>query len=182
MRVEVVPYDRRWPEQFAVVAAGLVELLAGVEMVGIEHVGSTAVPGLPAKPVLDVDVVVGREHLTAAVDALVAGGYTHRGDLGVTDRHAFLAPDEDPRRHVYVVLDGSLALRNHRVVRDVLRADATMRNRYAETKQALACRDLRDIDEYVAGKSAVLSEVLAAGGLDADDLGRVAAHNPAEPV
>ncbi|WP_238385289.1 GrpB family protein [Nesterenkonia muleiensis] len=88
MSIEVVPYSNDWPAQFADVARELNRVLADVPLVSIEHVGSTAVPGLAAKPILDIDIVVKRQYLPAAISALIQGGYVHQGDLGVVDREA----------------------------------------------------------------------------------------------
>ncbi len=93
--------------------------------------------------------------------ALTSVGYTHRGDLGVSDREAFKAPDDDPRRHVYVCRRGTLNVRNHLAVRDVLRARADLRDEYGAVKMALAAEPTMDIDTYIARKSAVLQKVLA---------------------
>jgi GrpB-like predicted nucleotidyltransferase (UPF0157 family) len=138
-----------------------------VPVLAIEHVGSTAVPGLPAKPVLDIDIIVGRGVVDATVRALEAAGYLHRGDLGVRDREAFTAPDEQPARHVYVCVSGSLPLRNHLAVRDALRADPLLRDRYGAVKSRLAAEPNMDITRYIAGKSAVLQDILAATDLTA---------------
>jgi GrpB-like predicted nucleotidyltransferase (UPF0157 family) len=107
------------------------------------------------------------------IAALERAGYRHRGDLGVTDREAFIAPDDDPRRHVYVCVDGTLHLRNHLAVRRVLRENDGLRKRYAEVKQELACDPGMDIDRYLAGKSAVLQDILALSDLTADEKARI---------
>ncbi|MFC0224639.1 GrpB family protein [Nocardioides zeicaulis] len=91
-------------------------------------------------------------------------GYVHRGDLGVAGREAFRAPDDDPRRHVYVCTAGTASVRNHLAVRDVLRRDPHLRDAYAAVKRALADDPQMDIDTYLAGKTAVLQQVLAASG------------------
>lgn len=161
MTVEVVPYSPDWPRRFEQIAAGLRAALANVPTAVVEHVGSTSVPGLAAKPILDIDVVVDAERVSAAVAALTSVGYTHRGDLGVSDREAFKAPDDDPRRHVYVCRRGTLNVRNHLAVRDVLRARADLRDEYGAVKMALAAEPTMDIDTYIARKSAVLQKVLA---------------------
>ena len=178
VRVEVVAYDPGWAEDFAAVEAALRSALVGVPLLAVEHVGSTSVPGLPAKPVIDVDVVVDEPSVRSAIDALAAVGYRDEGERGVPGRHALGAPDDEPRRHVYVCVDGCLALRNHLLVRDVLRADPELRAEYAAVKCGLAQRELVDMDAYVAGKNAVLHKVLLAGGLSPDDLDTVAASNP----
>lgn len=181
MRIEVVPYDPRWPPAFERLRSQLAEALSKVGVLGIEHVGSTAVPGLAAKPVIDVDVVVTEHQIDAAIGALESIGYTHRGDLGILDRHAFAAPEGDPRRNVYVVVDGCLALRNHLGVRDVLRADDDLRDRYGDLKLTLAGRRYENVDQYGAAKSGLLQEVLERAGLDAGQRAAIDAVNqPAE--
>ncbi len=126
----------------------------------IEHVGSTSVPGLAAKPILDIDIIVDGAHLSAAIDALQGIGYAHRGDLGISEREAFHSPDDDPRRNVYVCRTGSLSVRNHLAVRAVLRARPDLREEYAAVKLSLAANPDMDIDTYIARKSAVLQKVL----------------------
>nr|WP_242703299.1 GrpB family protein [Paenarthrobacter ureafaciens] len=95
-------------------------------------------PGLAAKPILDIDVIVDGAEMSAAVAALGSAGYVHRGDLGVVDREAFHAPDANPRRNVYVCRAGTLNVRNHLAVRDVLRVREDLRDEYGAVKLALA--------------------------------------------
>ncbi|MFD4958097.1 GrpB family protein [Microbacterium sp. NPDC058389] len=168
MAITVVPYSNEWPAVFAEVASDLARSLSGVRVVAIEHVGSTSVPGLAAKPVIDIDVIVEREDVDAAIAALVASGYTHRGDLGVTDRESLAEPDA-PRRNVYVCVAGTLHVRNHLAVRDVLRRRPDLRDRYGAVKTALAQQPDLDIDAYLAGKSPVLQIVLAESDLTAEE-------------
>ena len=94
MRVTVTEYDPRWPEQFARLREVLLAALRDVDVLAVEHVGSTAVAGLRAKPVIDVDVVVARPSLAGALGALESLGYTYVGEQGVADRHALRAPDD----------------------------------------------------------------------------------------
>lgn len=138
--------------------------LVDVPSAVVEHVGSTSVPGLAAKPVLDIDVIVSPAETAAAVAALASVGYVHRGDLGVRGREAFHAPDGAPRRHVYVCEAGTTNVRNHLAVRDVLRARDDLREAYCAVKLALAADPGMDMDTYLAGKSAVVQQVLAASG------------------
>lgn len=169
MPVDVVPYSPSWPVQFELVASDLRQALARLTSARIEHVGSTSVPGLAAKPILDVDVIVDGDEVALAVAAMVAAGYVHRGDLGVADREAFHAPDESPRRHVYVCREGTLNVRNHLAVRDVLLMRDDLRDQYAAVKLALAAQPEMDIDTYIARKSEVLQKVLAESDLTADE-------------
>ncbi len=165
MGIEVRTYDPRWPIRFAEVAETLRSALTDGPEASVEHVGSTSVPGLAAKPILDVDVIVAPEDVPAAVEALVRIGYQHRGDLGVGGREAFFAPDDDPARHVYVCAAGTLNVRNHLAVREVLRRRDDLRDEYAAVKLALAADPDMDIDTYIARKSDVLQKVLAASDL-----------------
>ena len=160
-------YSDDWPAQFADVAQRLGDALAGVPGAVIEHVGSTSVPGLAAKPVIDIDVIVPRERVADAIVALAGSGYVHRGDLGVTDREAFVSPDDEPPRNVYVCVEGTLHVRNHLAVRDVLRRRTDLRDRYAAVKLELSRDPEMDIARYLAGKSAVLQDVLALSDLTA---------------
>lgn len=168
-----MPYSPDWPTRFEQVAGELRSALGAVPSATVEHVGSTSVPGLAAKPILDIDVIVSGADMDAAVSALVAVGYAHRGDLGVTDREAFAAPDDEPRRNVYVCRAGTLHVRNHLAVRDVLRARPDLRDEYAATKLALAADASMDIDTYIARKSAVLQKVLAVSNLTAEERLRI---------
>lgn len=168
MPIGVVEYDDRWPARFeelrAEYAAALVR--AGVPVVAIEHVGSTSVPGLAAKPVIDVDIVVAAAQVEAASAALVGLGFELRGELGIPQRWAFRPPARLGATHTYVVVDGSLALRNHLAVRAALRADAALREEYAAAKRA-AGADAADMDAYIAAKNATVQRLLQAGGLTA---------------
>ncbi|UTT62534.1 GrpB family protein [Microcella humidisoli] len=165
MSVDVVPYSVDWPAQFGAVANELQRALEAVPFLSIEHVGSTAVPGLAAKPVLDIDIVVERQHVGLAIAALAQAGYVHRGDLGITDREAMDAPDSQPRRNVYICVEGTLHLRNHLAVREVLRQRSDLRDRYGAVKTALSRVPDMDITTYIAGKSGVLQDVLALSDL-----------------
>jgi GrpB-like predicted nucleotidyltransferase (UPF0157 family) len=164
MSIEVVAWSPDWAVQFEEVSTDLRGAVAAIPGARVEHVGSTSVPGLAAKPVLDIDVIVDQVDLPAAVAALERIGYIHRGDLGVTGREAFHAPDDGLRRNVYACAAGTTNVRNHLAVRDVLRRREDLRDAYAAVKGALAADPEMDIDTYLAGKSAVLQEALAASG------------------
>ena len=134
----VVAYDEDWPRRFEVLRAHVEPALAGVAAV-VEHVGSTAVPGLAAKPVIDVDVVVaGPADARAAVEALVGAGWRHQGDLGVPGREAFTVRPGLPEHHLYVVVRNSPAHRDHVDLRDHLRAHPADAARYAAERRVRA--------------------------------------------
>src|SRR6266536_5752002 len=124
----VVPYDPQWPKDFLTIKAELEPLLNGIPVISIEHVGSTSVLGLRAKPIIDVDVVVSRDIVTTAIEALTTeeAGYTYMGEWQIPDRHVLrllVQHQREPTRNLYVCVDGCQALKNHLGVRDVLRRD-----------------------------------------------------------
>ena len=180
MPIDVVAYDPGWPARFAAIRSAIADALADVAVVAIEHVGSTSVPGLAAKPVIDVDVIVTRPNLMPAIGALERIGYRHRGDLGIADRHALAPPNDGPRRNVYVVVEGSLALRNHLAVRAALRSDRALRSRYGALKRRLAAQT-DDIDTYVAGKTRLLLTILRDAGFTNDELAAIGEANGPAP-
>lgn len=169
MRVEVVAYSRDWPVQFARVADDLRQVLDGVQVDAIEHVGSTSVPGLAAKPILDIDVIVQPEQVASATAALERAGYRHEGDLGLEGREAFASPDNTPRRHVYVCRTGTIHLRNHLAVRDILRRRKDLRDEYATVKLGLAAEPDTDIGSYLSRKSLIMQRLLEHSDLDDDE-------------
>jgi GrpB-like predicted nucleotidyltransferase (UPF0157 family) len=174
--VIVVPYDAEWPRWFGTVRDRIAPSLVGVAT-AIEHVGSTSVPGLAAKPIIDIDVIVERIAVGEAVHRLANLGYRHRGDLGITDREAF-DHDFDVRHNLYVCVTNSAALRNHLALRDALRNDAVLMAEYGALKSRLAAQYPNDIAAYVRGKSALIERVLAASGaFSRDELIAIRASN-----
>lgn len=158
--VEVVPYDPAWPAAFASLRARIAPVLGDLAA-GIEHVGSTAVPGCDAKPIVDVDVVLRRsDDFDEAARRLATLGYAHLGDLGIVGREAFRAPAGTPRHHLYVCAAGSAQLQAHLTLRDALRADPTLAAAYGALKRDLAVEFRHDRDAYTEGKTAFIGSVL----------------------
>ena len=156
----VVACDPRWPGLFGQLRGRVDAALAGVAHV-TEHVGSTAVPGLDAKPVIDLDVVVPDEAaVAAAIGALAAAGWRHQGDLGITGREAFLPPADAIYHHLYVVVAGSQPHRDHIDLRDFLRTHPAQAARYSDLKRRLAMLLETDRPAYSDGKAAMISEFL----------------------
>jgi len=156
----VVAYDSRWPGLFAQLRGRTDTALAGIAHV-TEHVGSTAVPGLDAKPIIDLDVVVpDRAAAAAAITALAAAGWQHQGDLGVKGREAFLPPGDAIYHHLYLVVAGSQPHRDHIDLRDFLRTHPAHAARYGELKRRLAGLLTTDRPAYSEGKAEMISEFL----------------------
>lgn len=160
MPIDVQPYDPAWPDQYEQIARLIRPVITHIPNSTIEHVGSTSVPGLAAKPIIDIDIIVDPDDIPAGIDALTSLGYSHRGDLGVPGREAFANPGGRPNHHLYLCERGCLSLRNHLAVRDILLAHHDLRDAYAAVKLTLAADPSMDIDTYVAGKSAILQQIL----------------------
>lgn len=157
----VVDYDPQWSEDFQALRALLEPLVADIA-VAIEHVGSTAVPGLAAKPIIDVDVVVEREDtLCAAVNTLADAGWTPQGDLGVPGRQAFTARPGLPYHHLYVVISGSPPHLDHVLLRDYLRLHAEAVAEYSALKKRLAPLLTTDRQAYADGKAELIERLLS---------------------
>ena len=156
----VVTYDPGWPGLFRELRDRVDAALADVAHV-TEHVGSTAVPGLDAKPIIDLDVVVPDDAaLGPAIGALAAAGWRHQGDLGVTGREAFVPPADAVYHHLYVVVSGSPPHRNHVDLRDFLRTHPGQAARYGELKHRLAPLLATDRLAYGNGKTEMITEFL----------------------
>jgi GrpB-like predicted nucleotidyltransferase (UPF0157 family) len=156
----VTEYDPRWPGLFERLRDRLDAALARVAH-ETEHVGSTAVRGLAAKPIIDVDLVVADQTAVApAVKALAAAGWQHGGDLGIKGREAFLPPADAAYHHLYLVVAGSRPHRDHIDLRDFLRAHPRHAARYAALKRQLAVLLETDRGAYARGKEDMIAEFL----------------------
>lgn len=175
--ITVVEYDPSWPDRFSALrdeyAAALVA--ASVPVLAVEHVGSTSVPGLAAKPIVDCDIVVAESDVTAAASVLDSLGFTPLGELGIPQRWAFKQPARLSGTNTYVVVDGCLSLRNHLAVRDVLRTDEALRDEYAAVKREAGAR-AANIDEYGQAKTAMIQKILDAAGVTPAERASIAAN------
>jgi GrpB-like predicted nucleotidyltransferase (UPF0157 family) len=160
--VRVVPYDRRWPELFAAEAERIRKWLGvrGLPL-ALEHTGSTAVPGLSAKPI--VDILAGRSpdsDRAGIIAALEEAGYSYRGEQGIPGRDFFRRGD--PRSyHIHLTTVGSSFWTEHRQFRDYLRAHPDRAAQYGQLKADLAARYPRNRDAYINGKTRFVIETLA---------------------
>ena len=160
-RVIVLPYDEAWRRDFAEIKAELQNALDGLAL-SIEHVGSTAVQGLSAKPIIDIDVVIkDRSMLEAAVSALGRIGYRHEGDLGVVGREAFAYEGKDHLRkhHLYVCPRDSAELKRHISFRDYLRTHPEAVREYSRIKEEGAALYPYDIERYIQHKAPFIERV-----------------------
>lgn len=167
--IVVADYDPAWPVAFERVRSFVWPAVADVA-ISIQHVGSTSVPGLAAKPVIDIDVIVPAAQVAAGVERLQSLGYEHQGDLGVSQREAFRSPPGFTRHHLYLCPSTSPALANHLAIRDYLRGHPPAARAYGELKKKLARDFVDDIDGYVAGKTPFLVGILRAVGFTEEAL------------
>ena len=166
-KVTVVPYDEAWKADFEKIKAEI-ENAVGELIIGIEHVGSTSVEGMWAKPCIDIDVVIkDRTVLDDVVMALANIGYIHEGDLGIKDREAFKYSDKDHlcKHHLYVCPQDSEELRRHIAFRDFLRATPKAVKKYSAVKVEAATLFPDDIDKYIEYKSPCIEELYRECGL-----------------
>lgn len=177
MTIQVADYDPKWEADFLSISEPLLRALEPLS-VRFEHVGSTSVPGLAAKPVIDLDVIVARENVPEVIEMLGKIGYRHRGDLGIEDREAFFQPSEILiKHHLYVCVEGTTSLRNHLTLRDWLRTNPRDRERYGELKKQLASEFPGDIESYCAGKTSFITAILERSGFDSSELSSIELAN-----
>ena len=166
-KVIVLPYDVAWESAFEAIRAEIQTALGDL-MLGIEHVGSTSVKGMSAKPCIDIDVVI-RDYsvFDAVVQKLDAIGYIHEGDLGIKDREAFKYTDKPHLmlHHLYVCPQDSEELRRHITFRDFLRRTPEAVRKYSLVKEKAAELFPDEIEQYIAFKAPCIEELYIKCGL-----------------
>ncbi len=159
-RIQIVEYDPRWPNVF-VREADSIRTLLGSRALRIEHVCSTSVPGLAAKPIIDLLLVVADSaEEEAYAPALVAAGYVLRiREPEWYEHRLFGGPDADLNLHVFS--SGCAEINRMLLFRDWLRSSAADRDLYGRTKLALAQQEWEDVQNYADAKTAVIEEIMA---------------------
>lgn len=159
-RVEVAPYDPAWPGLFQAEAARLAAVF-GEELRAIHHMGSTSVPGLAAKPIVDIlPEVHDIQRIDDLNEAMIALGYAPKGENGIPGRRFFSKTVDGVRRfHVHVFQAGDPEIERHLAFVQYLRAHPDQAAAYGRLKQALAERFSADIDGYADGKNDFVQEM-----------------------
>lgn len=162
----VVPYDPLWAMAFEKIKNELTPVL-GATVLAIEHVGSTAVPGLYAKPIIDIDIVIEHGVFDRVTERLREAGYTHVGNQGIEGREAFKYEDKPHlmKHHLYVCEKDAAELKRHLALRDYLRQHKGSRDQYSHIKRVMAEKYPHDIDQYIKGKEPVILEIYKKAGL-----------------
>ena len=166
-RVMVAQYNAEWKTDFESIKAEIVDAL-GTLALAVEHVGSTSVEGMSAKPCIDIDVVIEDYSVfDRVVEGLAAIGYVHEGDLGIKDREAFKYSDKAhlKEHHLYVCPKYSEELRRHVVFRDYLRGHSAAVEEYSRVKGRAAELFPHDIDGYIGYKAECIERLYEECGL-----------------
>ena len=165
--VIVLPYDKAWKSAFEAIKQEI-ECAIGDLILGIEHVGSTSVEGMSAKPCIDIDVIIKDYSVfDKVIGKLESIGYTHEGDLGIKDREAFKYTNKPHlmKHHLYVCPQFSEELHRHITFRNFLRDNTDAVKKYSQVKETAAKLFPNDIDKYIEYKSPCIEELYALCGL-----------------
>ncbi|WP_127588347.1 GrpB family protein [Paenibacillus koleovorans] len=158
--IVVVPYDPKWPVEFRTIGTAIRGALAELA-VRIDHIGSTSVVGLDAKPVIDVQVAVESfDQCDPIVQRLAAIGYRYRADNPDLTKRYFREPPGAKRVHLHVREHGSWSEQTALLFRDYLRQHPEDCKRYAETKYSLMQQYQHEREHYVEAKDPIIWEIL----------------------
>lgn len=152
-KIAVVPYDEKWPEMFNA-ESFLIKTLLGDVATNIHHIGSTSVPGLSAKPVIDILLEVHDiNELDKYIPAMVNAGYIARGENGISGRRYFIKGDDQRSHQVHAFSVGDIQILRHLAFRDYLRKNRNIAMAYAEIKRAAVLLYKNDAYRYSAFKT-----------------------------
>ncbi|PGZ99358.1 hypothetical protein COE51_08680 [Bacillus pseudomycoides] len=157
-KVEVVSYENHWAEKFQKEAKRLKEAMP--EHVKVHHIGSTSVPGLAAKPIIDMIMeVTNIDKVDSWNDCFVELGYTPKGENGISGRRFFVHGTEEKRSyHLHIYETGNQEIMRHLSFRDYMMEHCEEAEAYATLKQELAKQFTYDIDQYIEGKDAFVRD------------------------
>lgn len=165
--VIVQPYDPAWPEAFEAIRREIAAALGSLA-VGIHHVGSTAVPGMSAKPIIDMDVEISdMADFPEVVARLAAAGYEHEGDLEIRGREAFCYEGKShlQKHHLYICPSDSPELHRHLTFRNYLRTHPDAVEEYSRIKEEAANGYPDSIDGYMRCKAPCIERLYQRCGL-----------------
>jgi GrpB-like predicted nucleotidyltransferase (UPF0157 family) len=157
--VRLVSYTSAWKQLFKQEKAALQDRLAG-SIIAIQHIGSTSIPGMPAKPIIDIAIAVAHfEQARVCIPMMEELGYQYKGEFGIPRRHYFVKGD--PRLfHVHMSEIDSQEWHDTLLFRDYLRSHARLAREYAQLKVQLAAQYPHDREAYMEGKTAFVLRVL----------------------
>ena len=158
--VVVEKWNSKWKDEFEKIVASLGEDII-YNSIKIEHVGSTSVEGLSAKPVIDLDIVIEKDKFAIIKELLNKKGYEHEGDLGIEGREAFSysGKEELMTHHLYVCPKNSKELFKHITFRNFLENNPALAAEYSKVKEQAAVLYPDDIDKYMEFKSEIIENI-----------------------
>ena len=158
--VVVEKWNPKWKDEFERIVDSLGEDII-YNSVKIEHVGSTSVEGLSAKPIIDLDIVIENDKFEIIKRLLNDKGYKHEGDLGIEGREAFSysGKEELMTHHLYVCPKDSKELFKHITFRDFLENNPALAAEYSKVKEQAAVLYPDDIDKYMEFKSEIIEKI-----------------------
>ena len=164
--VVVEKWNPKWKDEFERIVDSLGEDVI-YNSIKIEHVGSTSVEGLSAKPIIDLDIVIENDKFEIIKRLLNDKGYKHEGDLGIEGREAFSysGKEELMTHHLYVCTKASKELFKHITFRDFLKSNPALASEYSKVKEQAAVLYLDDIDKYMEFKSEIIEKIYKRCGL-----------------
>lgn len=164
--IEVVDYDSKWVNDFNQIKGEIEDVLKDL-VLAVEHVGSTSVPLLAAKPIIDLDVVIDQNDLKEVIFLLENHGYIYEGDLGLKDREAFRYEGKEHLRthHLYVCPKDSKELKRHLAFRNYLRKHPNIVKEYGKIKKEAAKLEPNDIEKYCMYRSQIIEKIYKEIGL-----------------
>ena len=166
-RVVVVPYNEQWKTDFEKIKQHLLPAIKDT-IINIEHIGSTSVEGLSAKPIIDIDIVIKDYSVfDAVVEKLASLGYIHEGNLGIKDREAFdyKGNTDLPKHHLYICPEFSVEIHKHIAFRDYLKNNQEAVKKYSLVKETAAILFPNEIEKYIDYKTPCIEELYMRCGL-----------------
>ena len=159
-RVVVEKWNPQWKDEYEKVVASLGKDII-YNSIKIEHVGSTSVEGLSAKPVIDLDIVIEKDKFEIIKELLNKKGYEHEGDLGIEGREAFSYSGKEAlmTHHLYVCHQDSKELFRHITFRNFLKNNPALAAEYSKVKEQAAVLYPDDIDKYMEFKSEIIEKI-----------------------
>ncbi len=161
---KIEEYNPEWEEWFAQLRKYFENHLSNL-VIRIEHVGSTSIPNMVAKPIIDMDIVIEEGSFKEVKIKLEEIGYFHQGDLGIEEREAFKLLNEDlkqslPPHHLYVCSQDSKELKRHLIFREFLRNNPKELNKFCIIKNKLYKKFPNDIEAYIEGKDFAVKRII----------------------
>ena len=159
-KVKVVPHDPIWSKLFGAEADEIAAVL-GQEVIAIHHIGSTAIPNISAKPIIDILVEVHDiENIDDFNEEMIKLGYQPKGEFGIPGRRFFIKGNDSTRtHHVHIFQTGDPKVERHLSFRDYMIAHPEEAQAYSRLKEELAQKSPEDIESYIEGKDGFIKEM-----------------------